>query len=146
MRIGYAQCLVDRNDFFAAFDAHALTSADFVPLIIIDKCLHISSVIGIQHDACIDADLAAIRKHFLWRRCPGHIRDACLGDQDTFAAMIIQVKMRVIDRDQVHIAVQAAKDRKVTRQWHQRIDAVVHAQRHLIHAVIHVGADVKAES
>ena len=66
--------------------------------------------------------------------------------KDTFAAMIIQVKMRVIDRDQVHIAVQAAKDRKVTRQWHQRIDAVVHAQRHLIHAVIHVGADVKAES
>ena len=119
MRIGYAQCLIDRNDILAAFDAHALTSADLVPLIIIDKRLQISSVVGIQHDARVDIDLSAIRKHFLWRRCPGHIRDACLRDEDTFAAMIIQIKMRVIDRDQVHIAVQAAKDRKVTGQRHQ---------------------------
>ena len=145
MRIGYAQRLIDRNDILAAFDAHALTSADFIPLIIIDKRLQISSVIGIQHNARVDIDLSAIRKYFLRRRCPGHIRDACLRDQDTFAAMIIQIKMRVIDRDQVHITVQTAKDRKVTRQRHQRIDPVIHAQRDLIHAVIHIGADVKTE-
>ena len=69
MRVGYAQRLIDRNDILAAFDAHTLTSADLVPMIIIDKRLQISSVIGIQHDARIDIDLSAIRRSQLPAAC-----------------------------------------------------------------------------